>query len=182
MNNPASRFRHLRAWLGRVPLTREGLLWFVVALALLLMGLLKGINLVILLASVLVVLVAWNWWEARRQLRPVRAERLEDEPAFATTPFRWAVRLSNAGRRTVGGIDVRDGDGPTRQRWFVTEITRGAAILLRGEVTYPRRGSVKGQPLTVESGHPLGLVRVEGQAQPAQSRIVLRRALMSCAA
>lgn len=175
MSNPRRRFHWLRAWLARVPLTREGLLWFIVAVALLLMGLLKGINLVILLASVLVVLVAWNWWEAFRQLRPVRAERLEDEPAFAATPFRWAVRLSNAGRRTVGGLDVRDGDGPTAQRWFVTELSRGAAILLHGEATHPRRGRVQGQPLAVESGYPLGLVRVTGQAQTAAARIVLPR-------
>ncbi len=175
MSNAIGRFRRLLTWLGRIPLTREGLLWFVVAVALLLMGLIKGINLVILLASALVVLVVWNWWEARRQLRPVRAERQEDEPAFAATPFRWAVRLSNAGRRAVGGIDVSDGTGPRAQRWFVTELAPGAAILLRGEVTYPRRGGVKGQPLTVESGHPLGLVHVRGRAEPAQPRIVLPR-------
>jgi uncharacterized protein (DUF58 family) len=172
MDQQRQRFGRFGAFFRRVPLTREGLLWFIVASGLLLMGLAKGINLVTLLASLLVVLVLWNWWEARRQLRPIRVARLEDEPAFAGIPFRWALRIHNAGSRTVAGINVHDGDGPQRRSWFVTELAGGAAAVLRGEITFPRRGIVDGQALTIESGHPLGLVCVRGPLKNGPSRVV----------
>jgi uncharacterized protein (DUF58 family) len=172
MDKPRRTFARLVTFSRRVPLTREGLLWFVVAFGLLLMGLAKGINLITLLASLLVVLVLWNWWEARRQLRPIRAARLEDEPAFAQTPFPWAIRIHNTCRRAVGGISVHDGDGQHRQSWFVTELAGAAVAVLRGEITFPRRGLVDGQTLAIESGHPLGLVRVRGPVERSPTRIV----------
>ena len=175
MNTLTSRWPQLRAWLGRLPLTREGLFWFVIAFGLLLIGLLKAINLVTLLASFLVVLVGWNWWVARRQLVPVRAQRCEDEPAFAQTPFQATVRLHNAARRPVGGLEVCDGAEPLRQRWVVTELAASAAIVLRTEITYPRRGWVDGAALTIASGYPLGLVRLERQAEPGARRVVFPR-------
>jgi uncharacterized protein (DUF58 family) len=160
---------------ARLPLTREGLLWFIIAGVLLLIGLLKGINLITLLACFLVMLVLWNAWTARRQLRAVTAQRWEDAPAFAQTPFQAAVRLTNAGRRAVGGLEVRDGQGPLRRSWFVTELGAGAGIVLHGEITYPWRGRVEAQGITIASGYPLGLLRLERQTEARHDRIVLPR-------
>src|SRR5438105_417655 len=124
----------LNTRLSRLPVTREGLLWFAIAVILLLIGLVKAINLITLLASMLAGLVLWNAWTARRQLLRVRAERREDEPAFAQTPFHWAVRLHNTARRAASGLDVRDGDGPLRQSWFVREIAAGGTLDLQGVI------------------------------------------------
>ena len=166
-------FAKLRAWSERIPLTREGLLWFIMAWALLLVGLFKGINLITLLASWLVVMVIWNWWEARRQLHRLRAERL-DRPAFARTPHRSAVLLRNIGRRRAHSIRVRDGDD-SRPGWFVETIAGGTQEILETEITYPRRGYADAQVLTLESGHPLGLVRVRAIADSRASLIVFPR-------
>jgi uncharacterized protein (DUF58 family) len=155
-------------------LTREGLLWFIIAAALLFMGMIKGINLVMLLASLLFMLVLWNWWEARRQLRGVAAERQHDQPPFAQTPFHWSIRVHNGGRRTVAGLDVKDGDAP-QQSWLVTELAAGGTLLLDGEITYARRGYAAGHDLMLASGHPLGLVSIPRLAEPAVPRIVLPR-------
>jgi uncharacterized protein (DUF58 family) len=138
-------------------------------------GLLKGINLVTLLASMLLVLVLWNWWEARRQVRRVTAQRLDDEPAFAKTPYRWGVRLKNTGRRAAGGIEVFDGHGADRPSQFVAELRTGQTVDLHGEITYERRGRVEYGALTIRSGHPLGLASVRRLAEPAGSLIVLPR-------
>ncbi len=164
----------LRAWLARLPLTPEGLLWFVIASGLLLIGLLKGINLITLLASLLIVLVLWNGWIARRQVKQVYAQHCEDEPAFAETPFAAAVRLDNRGRRPVAGLEVRAG-GVTAQRWLVAELAAGAAVVLRAAVVYPRRGYAEVEALTLWSGYPLGLVRVQGPHARALARVVLPR-------
>jgi uncharacterized protein (DUF58 family) len=165
----------LRAWIAQLPLTREGLLWLIIAVTLLLVGLLKAINLITLLACLLIVLVLWNWWTARRQVRPVLAEPWEDLPPFAQTPFQVAVRLHNRARRPVSGIDVRTGAALSGPYWFVSEMKSGASLVLHADVTYPRRGRVEGEALTVTSGYPLGLVRIEGSAADTSTRIVLPR-------
>ena len=77
--NRSARF----AWLQRVPFTREGLLWLLIAAAMLVTGLLKGINLIILIACWLVTLLVWNWWLARRQLRRLEVSRAVPDFVFA---------------------------------------------------------------------------------------------------
>jgi uncharacterized protein (DUF58 family) len=167
------RFRRLRAWLARLPLTREGLFWLAIAVTLLVVGLVKAINLITLLASLLIVLILWNWWIARRQLKTVRAEPWEDNPPFAQTPFKVRVRVQNRGRRSVGGLDVFTGAGPLAPRWYVPELAAGRAVMVEAEVTYPQRGRVAAESSTVASGYPLGLVRVERAPGAARERIVL---------
>lgn len=171
--DPPVRPSRLRAWLAQLPFTREGLFWLVIAVTLLVVGLLKAINLITLLASLLIVLVLWNWWAALRQLESLHAEPWEDVPPFAQTPFRAQVRLHNRGRRSISGVDVRTGSGPARQRWFVPELAAGAALVLEADVVYPRRGLVDGEALTIASGHPLGLVRLQQHGNPTGDRIIL---------
>ena len=168
------RFARLRAWRQRIPLTHEGLLWFSIAVALLLVGLFKGINLITLLASLLVVMVVWNTWEARRQLGRVRARR-SPSPAFAQTPHQAEICLENVTHRTAGGIRVSEGTGGTARSWFVTEVAPGANHRLSFEVTYPRRGYAESRELKLESGHPLGLVRIRGEAEEASRQLVFPR-------
>jgi uncharacterized protein (DUF58 family) len=169
------RIQRLRAWIAQVPLTLEGWLWFIIGVGLLVVGLLKSINLITLFASLLVVLVLWNVWQARRQVRPVRADRAVDEPAFALTPFALAVRLCNEGRQAVAGLEVFDGPPSSRQNWRVPELTEGADLVLRAEITYPRRGRVPAETLAVRSGYPLGLVRFEQRSAEGEGRVVLPR-------
>ncbi len=161
--------------LAQLPLTREGLFWLVIAVALLVVGLVKTINLITLFASLLIVLVVWNWWTARRQVHAVDAVPYDDGLPFAATPFRASVRLHNRGRRSVSGLEVRTGPGPLQPRWFVPELAAGATQVLETEIIYPRRGRVEAEALTVVSGYPLGLVRVEQRAGAAIDRIVLPR-------
>src|SRR5438552_1341749 len=91
-----------------VPLSREGLLWFLAACAVLVTGLVKGINLITLLGCWMVVLVPLNHWWARPQLRHVSARRLFPEPLFAETPGSVQIQLENAGLGTAFGIAVAD--------------------------------------------------------------------------
>src|SRR5688500_7105737 len=98
-DTPRPLAARLRQRLRRIPLSREGLFWFLIALAMLVTGLVKSIHLITLLAWLLIVLVLWNFWVARRQLLHVRVRRLRSEPIFALSPHRWAVQLRNPGRR-----------------------------------------------------------------------------------
>ena len=76
-----------------VPLSREGLLWFVISSAMLVTGLLKGINLIILLACWMVCLVGLNfWWGAPTAVRhgPTPYARLCFRGA---TPFALLIQV-----------------------------------------------------------------------------------------
>ena len=56
-----------------LPLSREGLLWFIISSAMLVTGLLKGINLITLLACWMTILVLLNYCWAYPQLRHLLA-------------------------------------------------------------------------------------------------------------
>src|ERR1700730_9952051 len=87
-------------------LSREGVLWFIISFAMLVTGLLKGINLITLLACWMVTVVFLNYWWARPQLRCLVARRLFPEAAFAGTSCCLLLHVHNPGKKTAFGITV----------------------------------------------------------------------------
>jgi uncharacterized protein (DUF58 family) len=162
-------------WLRRLPLTREGLFWFLIASAMLVTGLIKNINLITLLACFLVTLVALNYYLARRQLRSLSARRLLHEPIFALTPYQWIVEVRDGGKKPVSEIRIEDGAGPRRLQWFIPHLPGSASLVVRREVLLPRRGRFTGRSLTLSCGYPLGLAHVFRQCEEEQALIVLPR-------
>src|SRR6478752_4681123 len=73
----------------RTSLPREGRYWLLASAGLWVVGWLKGINLILLLAYLLLLLLGLNWLAARRALHGVRARRVVRGPVFAGTPFLW---------------------------------------------------------------------------------------------
>jgi uncharacterized protein (DUF58 family) len=153
------------------PLTREGAFWFFVALAMLVTGLVKGINLVTLLSCFIVVLVGWNWWTARRQLRCVTAKLLLLEAVHARSPWKIEVLARNDGSKTAQGIHVQLSLDRTHD-WFLTELAPGATATLTQEVVFARRGRVLARPLLLESGFPLGLARAAAPSAEAIDLVI----------
>ena len=91
----------LLALARRCPLSREGILWFIVSFAMLVTGLLKGINLITLLACWMVTVVLFNYWWAQPQLRSLVARRLFPDAAFAGSPCFVLLHVHNAGKKTA---------------------------------------------------------------------------------
>jgi uncharacterized protein (DUF58 family) len=146
------------AWLERLPLSREGLFWLLIAAAMLVTGLFKGINLITLLACWIIVLTALNGWLARRQLLHLHAERRVPDLIFAEMPFRWSLQLANRGRRIAHSITVRD-DG-VGQTWFVGHLRPGGETRLDVEAILPRRGACPKAALRLTCGYPVGLAQL----------------------
>src|SRR5689334_11418583 len=84
-------------------LSREGRYWLLASIGLWIVGWVKGINLILLLAYLLLLLWGLNWLAARRALQGVRARRAVRSPVFAGTPFPWEVEASAEGRRPLTG-------------------------------------------------------------------------------
>lgn len=153
---------------------REGVFWLAAAGLMLFIGILKGINLVIVLAYVLAGMWIINLLLARRAVRGLSARRLPRAPVQAGVPTEWA-------------IEVRD-DGPTAGTWTLEERVREAAaiwlIVRRGSgtvfrprvrATFPRRGKYAIEPLKARSTFPFGLVGRSIELLPADELIVLPR-------
>jgi uncharacterized protein (DUF58 family) len=159
----------------RTTLPREGRYWLLAFLGLWLTGWLKGINLILLLAYLLLGLWVLNWLVARRALRGVTARRNLRGPVFAGTPFIWEVEVAVEGSRPLTGWDLVD-QGPDHDlHWFVLNLGPGERARLRRELTLPRRGRYECGPLRAVSSYPFGLVRREAEFGAGDRLSVLPR-------
>jgi uncharacterized protein (DUF58 family) len=145
----------------RTVVPREGQYWLLAFVGLWLVGWMKGINLILLLAYLLFFLWALNWFVARRSLWGLRAERRWGEAVFAGTAATWQAGISNVGRRPQAGFLLVD-EGPGYMvRCFIGRLLPGDRARLRREVILTRRGLYDCPPLRAVSSFPFGLVRQE---------------------
>jgi uncharacterized protein (DUF58 family) len=142
-----------------VSVSREGWIWLAACVALWIVGWVKGINLILLLSYVLFALWGLNWISARRALRGLGGRRLVSSPLFAGKPERWQVEVAADGRRPIVGWELHDESSAHAGQWYVGRLGPGQRIRLRGEVQFPRRGSVDCRPLRATSSYPFGLFR-----------------------
>jgi uncharacterized protein (DUF58 family) len=159
----------------RTSLPREGRYWLLASGGLWVVGWLKGINLILLLAYLLLLLWGLNWLAARRALHGVRARRVVRGPVFAGTPFLWEVEASAEGRRALTGWELVDAGPDHALSWFVLNLRPGEQVRLRRDVTLPRRGVYPCGPLRADSSFPFGLVRLEVEFGAADQLVVLPR-------
>jgi uncharacterized protein (DUF58 family) len=145
----------------RTMVPREGQIWLLAFAGLWLVGWMKGINLILLLAYLLFFLWALNWFVARRSLWGLRAGRRWGEAVFAGAATSWQAAVVNVGRRPQNGWLLLD-EGPGHTvRWFIGRIGVGERARLRRDVVLPRRGRYECPPLRAVSSFPFGLVRQE---------------------
>jgi uncharacterized protein (DUF58 family) len=159
----------------RTVLPREGRYWLLACAGLWLVGWVKGINLILLLAYLLVVLWVLNWLAARRALRGVAAWRTVRGPVFAGQPFLWEVEAAADGPRPLTGWELDDVGPHHALTWFVVRLPAGEHLRLRREVTLPQRGPYHCPPLRAVSSYPFGLVRQEVAVGAADRVTVLPR-------
>lgn len=195
----AGRFRTrlpLAAKRGMHLLTRAGhcALWG--ALALLVIGVFRRINLLMLLCDVLLVIVLLNIVAAGRSLRRLQIRRHLDEWRFAHTPFIVEMQVSNLDRRARMGLRIENsewrragsaGDGlpianasgsspfTAVQAWFIDWLPARGSVSWRFQVTLPCRGRYIWGALEASSGYPFGLVERRRFLTAEETVLVLPR-------
>lgn len=154
--------------------TREGVLWIVAALAMLLAGSFKLINLLILLGYVMVALVGINAWLARRSAYRVRIQRARIEPVFAGSDAARVVTVTNTAHRSAS-VTVLEVSDTHRIEVFVPVLASGESRVVTAPFRPERRGRYETSPMSVIAGYPFGLVNYSVAAEPADAIVVLPR-------
>src|SRR5262245_1184074 len=133
----------------------EGFLWILGAGVMLFIGILKGINLVIVLGYVLAGLWVINLWLARRALRGLSARRPPRPPIVAGIAAEWPLEVRDDG--TGGGNWVlEERVGAAVASWLIVRAGGAAEFRPRVRATFPRRGKYTLEPLTARSAFPFG--------------------------
>jgi uncharacterized protein (DUF58 family) len=152
----------------RLRLTPDGRRWLILTGFLWLVGVLKGIPLVILVSTCVLVTFAWNWFLVRRSLRGIQVKRWIGGPIFAQQPSVIAADLTNTGNRRRSGIRVEDAGPDHYMYWPIDTIEAKQSLRLRKMLTLPRRGAYSWRPVSALTRAPFGLVEaaIEGEAGP----------------
>src|SRR5262245_51895773 len=138
-------------------LPREGRLWLLLAGGLFLAGWIKGINLLMLLAYLLLALWVVNLLLARLHWRRVSARRIPLVPSFAGSDSYWDIEVTNGRRFGSSGWRLTDSGPEHLQQWFVDRLNNGESTRFRGRAVFRRRGRYRLAPLTASCLYPFGL-------------------------
>ena len=150
----------------------EGALWLAASALMLFAGIVKAINLVIVMAYVLLGLWAMNWLLARRALRGISARRLPRPPMQARIASEWTLEIHDD-VATAGNWVLREQTGDAVASWLVVRGGAGRVFRPRVLATFPRRGRFKIEPLLARLSYPFGLVGRTIQLLPADEIVVL---------
>ncbi|CAN5328594.1 hypothetical protein BH11PLA2_BH11PLA2_01370 [soil metagenome] len=134
-------------------------------------GLMKTINLLILLGNLLLVLILLNAWLACAATRNVRVERLRRGLLFAGQPGKTVLNVRNDGTRTTS-VSVIEAWPGQRCDCFVPGLLGGTERSIVVEWPPMSRGVYPLEPLVVGSGYPFGFVSYRRQVSDASERVV----------
>ncbi|MFO0864390.1 MAG: DUF58 domain-containing protein [Gemmataceae bacterium] len=165
-----ARLESVLAWL---PFRREGLATAGLVLGIIITGLIKSINLVLLLGSFLAAIVLANVFLARRQVRSLEARRILPDLVHAGEPFGWRLKLQRTDGRRVLGLVVEEAD--IRQQWYVDDLAADGTAFLEATSTLPQRGLVRWSSLKASSGYPFGLAHFENTIEQSDEILVAPR-------
>jgi uncharacterized protein (DUF58 family) len=155
----------------RWTITSAGLGALVVAAMMLAAGLIKTINLLILLGDLLVVLVLINAALARASTHGVTVERLETPRVAAQRRGRSIARVMNRASRATA-VSVEESTASHRMEAFVPGLAPGTNREVVLDWPPTPRGLYDVEPLRVGSGYPFGFIQFHRTVSPATRRTV----------
>jgi uncharacterized protein (DUF58 family) len=154
---------------------REGVFWLLGAAVLLLVGLLKGINLITLLGCLMLVLWGLNALLAGRRLRRLSGRRRIAGPVFAGVPAAVSLEVTGLGGRGLPAVRLEDSGPEHGLAWFVPRLPAGQTLRFEEPVTLPARGRYAWGAFAAVSGYPFGLLQRRVTLVPGEERIALPR-------
>jgi uncharacterized protein (DUF58 family) len=133
----------------------------------------KSINLVLIVASVMLLLLIVNGWLAWRAVRRTTATRIAIPPVFAGERAECGLTVTNSSSRPVT-VMAEDRAGEGANTFLVYHLPAGQTLACTAWREFPTRGRFGG-PVTVTSGFPFGFLECERPGEPSGEIIVLPR-------
>lgn len=137
--------------------TKESLIWFGVSVLLLVIGLIKSINLLTLVAYLSFAFLLVNGVLAWRMVRKVRAARKSPPPVFAgeTAAILGEVENLSNGRAVMTLHEVRPGDA---RSWFLPALPGGVLLPFTAPLDFTTRGRHPLPEVQAVSSYPFGIM------------------------
>jgi uncharacterized protein (DUF58 family) len=129
-----------------------------VAVVLLIIGVHRRINLLMLLGDLLLVMLLLNLLAAGRTLRGLQVRRRFDDWLFARTPCFEEVQVSNPDRQPRLGLCIHEQGADQSAPCRVDSLAAQDCISWRRQVILPRRGRYTWGTVEASTGYPFGLV------------------------
>jgi uncharacterized protein (DUF58 family) len=155
-------------------LSARGFVWLGIVVLLFAVGIVKNINLVSLLASMLAAVLIVCAVTVGRGLRRLRVHRVPDEQVVAGMAGQLVLRVSSTEGGSVSGVRIEDRGTAHALSWYFDEIPAGD-LEIRAEIVPARRGWYDFAPPSVSTRYPFGLVGRRALAGPPMRLLVLPR-------
>ena len=155
-------------------LSARGVVWLGILVLLFAVGIVKNINLVSLLASMLAAVLLVCAVTVGRGLHRLRVHRATDEQIVAGMVGQLVLRGSASPGRALSGVRVEDRGTAHALSWYFDEIPAGD-LDIRAEIVPATRGWYDFAPVTISTRYPFGLVGRRASAGPAMRVLVLPR-------
>ena len=146
-----------------------------VALLLLVPAWVKGINLLLLLALLIIAMWGVNWVVAGRQVRRLKSSRIWHGPIYAGRIAHWDIELRNDSQRPATGIRLNDIWPDHNLEWFIDRIEGRQTIRLHAAIVLPHRGPYRLGPVIGSSLHPFGVAHRRKRTGLSEDCLVLPR-------
>jgi uncharacterized protein (DUF58 family) len=133
--------------------------WLAAAVLLGVVGWIKSINLVLILAYLMATLLFFNGLLAWMQVRRVKVTRTPTPPVTAGEASSVHLTATNPARRTATVV-VEKHAGDVATSWLISRLPGGASASCSTQLRFPKRGRFPSS-LRVSSGFPFGLVQYQ---------------------
>lgn len=167
-----SAFRIPHPALSRWRLTREGRGWVAICGVMLVVGLVKTINLLILVGYLMVALLGLNAWLGWRAAKRVTVKRTAARPTFAGKPADRTFVLANTAARAAS-VAVLETSAAHTADVFVPALQPGEERWAVAPLPPLARGVYPTSPAWVVAAYPFGLVSHTVAAEPAGELVIL---------
>jgi uncharacterized protein (DUF58 family) len=153
---------------GRTIVTREGALYFVVMLVLLVAGLVQQVNLILLVSTLAAGPLLTSWIGSRSFLRKLSVVRRVPAYVFSGDPLvidyalengkRWTAALALFLEDSLAPVDRSASGAGIQPRVFFPRVPSGERARIRWQGASPRRGKYRFRDLDLGTRAPFGLV------------------------
>ncbi len=147
--------------------------WLVVSVIVGVVGWMKTINILLLVAYTLTALLGINTISAYLMSRRLTARRIPHSPAFAGEEIVLAAEIANPVGRTKSVTVVEAAAPAVAALWVLPHFESGTSLLATARVTFANRGKHALPLLLAHSGYPFGLIAFQRRLTSAGEQLVL---------